>query len=102
MNYRIDITPNARKWLKEIGKYIGQDNPQRALSFIDEITNGFNQRLSLFPYSGQVLEGWNFKWEIRVWSHKNYISYYRVIEDTKTVEILYIFNASKSMEWLYK
>lgn len=101
MNYRVEVTQNARIWLKEIAKHIGQDNPERALRFIDEITDKFNQIFSLFPYSGQVLEESNFQWEIRVWSHKNYISYYRVIEDTQTVEILYIFNASKSMEWLY-
>lgn len=35
--YHIEFMPSARACLLEIGEYIALDNPQRAVTFIDEI-----------------------------------------------------------------
>ena len=51
-HYRVEIMPTARAGLLEIGEYIALDNPVRAMSFIDEITDSLHKQLSLFPFSG--------------------------------------------------
>ena len=38
-HYRVEIMPTAKAGLLEIGEYIALDNPTRAISFIDEITD---------------------------------------------------------------
>jgi plasmid stabilization system protein ParE len=55
-HYRIEIMPTARAGLLEIGEYIALDNPVRAISFMDEITDSLHKILSLFPYSGKIAE----------------------------------------------
>lgn len=99
-HYRIEIMPTAREGLLEIGEYIALDNPVRAITFIDEIIDSIQKNLSIFPYSGKVAEDIEVDQEVRVWSHGNYISYYRVAEDKQLVEVLYVFNASRDMQSL--
>lgn len=55
-HYRVETMPTARTGLLEIGEYIALDNPVRAMSFIDEITDSLHRQLSLFPLSGKVTE----------------------------------------------
>lgn len=99
-HYRIEIMPTAREGLLEIGEYIALDNPARAITFIDEITDSLQKSLSIFPYSGKVADDIEVDQEIRMWSHGNYISYYRVVEEKQLVEVLYVFNASRDMQAL--
>jgi toxin ParE1/3/4 len=99
-HYRIEITPTAREGLLEIGEYIALDNPTRAITFIDEITDSLQKNLSIFPYSGKVADDVEVDQEIRMWSHGNYISYYRVVEEKQLVEVLYVFNTSRDMQSL--
>lgn len=99
-HYRIEVMPTAREGLLEIGEYIALDNPARAITFIDEITDSLQKNLSIFPYSGKVADDIEADQEIRMWSHGNYISYYRVVEEKQLVEVLYVFNASRDMQAL--
>jgi toxin ParE1/3/4 len=99
-HYRIDIMPTARAGLLEIGEYIALDNPVRAISFMDEITDSLQKTLSIFPYSGKVAEDLDVGQEIRVWSHGNYNSYYRILEEQQLVEVLFIFHASRDIQAL--
>jgi plasmid stabilization system protein ParE len=76
------------------------DNPPRAITFIDEITDSLQKNLSIFPYSGKVADDIEVDQEIRMWSHDNYISNYRVVEEKQLVEVLYVFNTSRDMQSL--
>ena len=55
-HYRVEIMPTAKAGLLEIGEYIALDNPTRAISFIDEITDLLQRQLSLFPLPGKIAE----------------------------------------------
>ncbi len=92
--------PPAREGLLAIGEYIALDNPVRAVTFVDEITTSLEKTLSIFPLSGKIYEELNLGEEIRVWSHGNYNSYYRVLDNKQVIEILFIFNASRDMRSL--
>ena len=95
--YQIIIMPYAREGLLAIGEYIALDNPVRAITFVDEITSSLEKTLSIFPLSGKITEELELGEEIRVWSYGNYNSYYRVLDNKKTVEVLFVFNASRDV-----
>jgi plasmid stabilization system protein ParE len=90
--------PSARAGLLEIGQYIALDNPARAISFIDEIIQSIEKTLSIFPNSGKLVEDLGLDEQIRVWPYENYNSYYFVREEQLTVEILFVFNASRNIK----
>ncbi|SMM98595.1 hypothetical protein SPONN_2609 [uncultured Candidatus Thioglobus sp.] len=92
--------PSARESLLAIGEYIAFDNPVRAITFVDEITASLEKTLSIFPLSGKVVEELDLSEEIRIWSYGHYNSYYRVLDDKKFVEVLFIFNASRDVDSL--
>ena len=99
-SYRIIITPTAENCLLEIGEYIALDNPERAITFLTEITDSLRQTLSMFPYSGKVAEDLELDEEVRVMPYGNYNSYYRVKEEEELVEVLFVFNASRHVRGL--
>ncbi|SMN16936.1 hypothetical protein CRYPD_1350 [uncultured Candidatus Thioglobus sp.] len=92
--------PSAREGLLVIGEYIALDNPTRAITFVDEMTTSLNKTLSIFPYSGKIVEELDLIDEIRIWSYDHYNSYYRVLDDKQIVEILFVFNASRDVSSL--
>lgn len=65
-HYQIITMPSAREGLLAIGEYIALDNPDRAITFVDEITSSLEKTLSIFPYSGKVSEELGLGEEIRV------------------------------------
>ena len=99
-SYQIKIMPSAREGLLEIGEYIALDNPTRAVTFVDEITDSLEKILSVFPYSGRIIESLDLGKEIRVWSYGNYNSYYHVLDDKQIVEVLFILNARRDINSL--
>ena len=52
--------------------------------------------LSVFPNSGRITDDLGFDEKIRMFPYKKYKSYYRVVEDKKLVEILYVLNSNKN------
>ncbi|SMN00431.1 hypothetical protein SPONN_1671 [uncultured Candidatus Thioglobus sp.] len=99
-HYKIAFSENAVNGLLEISDYIALDNPVRAGSFVKELTTSLRKTLSLFPYSGKVVKELDLSEEIRIWSYGHYNSYYRVLDDKKFVEVLFIFNASRDVDSL--
>lgn len=99
-HYSIKIMPTARLGLLTIGDYIALDNPIRAISFVDEITDSLQKTLSLFPYSGKKVDDLSAQQEIRVWSYGRYNCYYHIIEQKSLVEILFVFHASRDVQKL--
>ena len=100
--YEVELMPSARLGLLDIGEYIALDNPDQAMSFIDELTGALKKTLSIFPYSGTVVEDLDIDEEIRFFPHGNYNSYYRVIEERQLVEVLFIFNTNRDIRSLIK
>ena len=97
-NYTVVFSKTADEGILQIVDYIALDNPTRGLSFVEEITHSLNRTLSLFPYSGKIADNLDMAEEIRVWTHGNYNSYYRVIEEQQLVEVLFIFHASRNAQ----
>ncbi|WP_295456527.1 type II toxin-antitoxin system RelE/ParE family toxin [uncultured Thiodictyon sp.] len=82
--YRVEWRPLARDDLRDIVRYIGQDNPTRARRFGQELRDK-TKPLAQYPELGRPgrLPGIR---ELVV--HPNYIVFYRELVETRTVQIL--------------
>ncbi|MFA5597180.1 MAG: type II toxin-antitoxin system RelE/ParE family toxin [Pusillimonas sp.] len=94
--YRIDWRPKAREDLREIVRYIGKDSPATAKKFGNELRDK-TKPLAEFPEMGRTgrpgLPGWLRELVV----YKNYIIFYRVLDDSRTVEILRVKHAAQQM-----
>jgi len=92
--YRIEWRPKAREDLRAIVRYIGQENPTRARSFGRELRD---KTLPLAQHPKLGRNGWpglpDYVRELV--AHRNYIVFYRVLEEARTVEILRVKPASQ-------
>lgn len=96
--YTVAFAEKAEEALLDIVAYIALDNPVRAESFVQELTASLRQTLSIFPKSGKVVQDLvDLGQEIRMWSHGNYNSYYRVDDDKRLVEVLFILHGSRDI-----
>ena len=93
MSYNISFSKLSRKKLKEISNYIGQDNPRRAESFIDEMNAHLYKRLSSMPFSGREVEP-----GIRMIPFKRYTILYRVLTTEQKVLIVDIFGGGQDWQ----
>lgn len=89
--YRIEWRPLARDDLLSIVRYIGKDSVERAKRFGGEL-KAKTESLALHPAMGRPgrIAGTR---ELVV--HPNYIVFYRVQEDAKTVQVLRIKHAAR-------
>ena len=90
MSYKIIISAASRQKLKQIATYIAQENPARAISFIDEMQASFQQTLAIMPYSGREI-----KPQLRMLPLKRYNIFYQVNEAERSVYVLDIFSGSQ-------
>lgn len=97
-SYSVFIMPTAKEGLLEIAEYIAIDNPAKAIDFIDEMMESLINTLSIFPYGGRVVDHLDLNEEIRMSAYRSYNSYYRIMENQKRVDILFIFNGSRDIE----
>lgn len=89
--YRIEWRPLARDDLLSIVRYIGQDSVERAKRFGGEL-KAKTESLSLHPAMGRPgrIAGTR---ELVV--HPNYIVFYRIQDEAKTVQVLRIKHAAR-------
>ncbi len=90
MKYR--ISDEARRDLAGIGQYIAQDNPARALSFIDEMTAKF-RLVAERPLSFPAREEWHS--DLRSALHRPYVIVFRVADDR--VDIVRVFHGARDI-----
>jgi toxin ParE1/3/4 len=90
MKYR--ISDEARRDLTGIGQYIAQDNPARALSFIDEMTAKF-RIVAERPLSFPARDDWHP--DLRSSLHRPYVIVFRVTDDH--VDIVRIFHGARDI-----
>jgi len=85
--YRIEWRPKAREDLRGIVRYIGQDNPARARSFGKELRDK-TRPLAQHPELGRKGRPGLPEWLRELVVHPNYIVFYRVLDESRTIEIL--------------
>ncbi len=85
---RVEFSPESQSDLEAIGDYIARDNPLRADSFLDEISDAalsLGQWPNRAPVSGVHPA-------VRRWVHGAYNIYFEVLSDR--VRVLRILNAA--------
>ncbi|MFN4114787.1 MAG: type II toxin-antitoxin system RelE/ParE family toxin [Sphingomonadaceae bacterium] len=90
MKYR--VSDEARRDLVDIGRHIAQDNPSRALTFIDELTTRF-RIVAERPLSFPAREEWHP--DLRSALHRPYVILFRVAGDH--VEIVRVFHSARDI-----
>jgi toxin ParE1/3/4 len=79
----VQFSAAAQLDLLEIGDYIARDNPDRAVSFVDEIAARC-RTLSEFPRKGRLHR--SLRREARILAYRGYLIVYREHEDRVTIE----------------
>ena len=102
--YNLNFLPVAKNDMVEIAKYISHElsNPTAAENLIEEMLESAD-RLAIFPYSNAVyvpLRPLNH--EYRRLAVKNYILFYWVDEDKKTVTIARVIYSHRNYNRLLK
>ncbi len=97
MSYNMEFTQTAKEDLREIALYIAEESKEidSALRFVVELQNSVEQ-LKSFPLSGgcpkdRVLCSFGY----RFLAYKDYLPFYTVDEEKKTVYIEAVFNRKK-------
>ena len=96
MSYNLVFSKKIELDLQDIAFYIAQDNPVRAITFVDELISYFHEILKYFPFSGKKVKG-----KIRRLTYKRYVILYDVNEKKKLVTLLHIFAGGQDWKSLY-
>lgn len=94
--YRIEWRPMAREDLRVIVRYIGKDNPTRAKSFGQELRDN-TKPLAQHPELGRQGRPGLPEWLRELVVHSNYIVFYRVLAEARTVEILRVKHTAQQV-----
>lgn len=94
--YRIEWRPMAREDLRGIVRYIGKDNPTRAKSFGKELRDK-TKPLAQHPELGRRGRPGLPEWLRELVVHPNYIVFYRVLAEARTIEILRVKHAAQQV-----
>lgn len=86
----------AREDLRAIVRHIGKDNPTRAKSFGQELRDK-TKSLAQYPELGRYGRPGLPEWLRELIVHPNYLVFYRVLTDTRTVEILRVKHAAQQV-----
>jgi toxin ParE1/3/4 len=92
--YRIKWRPMAREDLRAIVDYIGKDSPSRAKRFGQELRDKTNP-LAQHPELGRKGRPGLPDWLRELVVHPNYVVFYRVLAEARTVEILRVKHAAQ-------
>ena len=92
--YRIEWRPMAREDLRAIVRHIGRDNPTRAKSFGQELRDK-TKPLAQHPELGRKGRPGLPEWLRELMVHPNYIVFYRVLAEARSVEILRVKHAAQ-------
>ncbi len=95
-NYSIEWRPLARDDLRAIVRYISKENPARAKSFVQELQDK-TLLLVEHPEVGRHGRPGLPDWLRELVVHPNYIVFYRVLNETRVVEILRVKHAAQQL-----
>jgi toxin ParE1/3/4 len=91
---KLVFTDEAKADLLQIGEWIAEDNPPRALTFVDELETCC-ARLTAMPRAYPLVPRHENSGVRRV-PHGNYLIFYRVTADA--VEILHVLHGARDYE----
>ena len=94
--YSVIWRPIAEADLANIIDYIAQDSPANAKRFGKEL-RAKTRQLAEFPGTGRSGRPGLPDWLRELVAHKNYIIFYRVLDESRTVEILRIKHTAQQM-----
>lgn len=94
--YRIEWRPMAQEDLRTIVRYIGKDNPTRAKSFGKELRDK-TKLLAQHPELGHTGRPGLPDWLRELVVHPNYIVFYRVLAEARTLQILRVKHAAQQL-----
>jgi toxin ParE1/3/4 len=75
---RLVLTRQARRGLQEIGDWIAQDSPRRAVSFVEELEGRLNV-LTQAPEGFPLAPGYEV-FGVRRYAWRGYLAFYQVID----------------------
>jgi len=90
------FAPKAEQDLEEIGDYIARDNPERALSFVEEIEQHcyrVAETPTAFPERDDIAQG------LRMAVHGKYLILYRILTDC--VQIVRVVHGARNLTDLF-
>ena len=88
------FTREAENDLERIGDYIAVDNPQRAVTFVNELINRC-ERLADAPHGFPLVPRYEGR-RIRRRSYREYLIFYRV--GVAQIEIVHVLNGAQDYE----
>jgi toxin ParE1/3/4 len=91
------VSPEAEADLEEIGDYIAQDNPHRAVTFIDEIRARF-EAISRMPLA--YAERPEIDPGVRACVHGNYVIFFYATD--RAVEIARVLHGARNIARLFQ
>lgn len=94
MPYTVKYSEDAVVDFDGILHFIAQDNPLRAISFVDELRQRAAEALELFPNVGRQFGA------ARMLSFGNYIILYRVDDAARTVTIIVVTEGHRDWQEL--
>lgn len=96
--YNIEYLPIAEQDLTEIIEYIMLDNPEAALSMLNQFDEAIST-LEMFPYSGSIPNDIRLQsLDYRMLIVDNYLVFYVILDDT--VEIRRILHGKRKYSFL--
>ncbi|MBK5249745.1 MAG: type II toxin-antitoxin system RelE/ParE family toxin [Actinomycetales bacterium] len=96
MTYHVRLTPNARQDRDRVLAWYDAEAPDQTERFIDEFYAAA-RRLENFPHSGRVLRRGARRLSLHVFPYQ---LWYRVHDDTSTVEIIAVLHHRQDSEQL--
>jgi len=94
--YRIEWRPQAREDLRAIVRYIGKESPTTAKKFSQELHSKV-QVLLQHPKLGRTGRPGLPAYLRELVAHRNYIIFYRVLDESSIVEILRVKHAAQQI-----
>lgn len=94
--YNVIWRPIAETDFNNIVDHITKDSPARAKRFGNELRDK-TQQLAEYPHLGRIGRPGLPDWLRELVVHKNYIIFYRVLDESRSVEILRVKHAAQQM-----
>lgn len=91
---KVILSDNAERDLEAIGDWIAQDNPARAISFVEELLQACRE-IGSAPRSFPMVDGQRDR-TLRRRVHGNYLIFYDIGETA--VEILHVLHGARDYE----
>jgi toxin ParE1/3/4 len=90
------LSPRAEADLVDIGSYIADDNPARAMSFILELRD-FMQKVAANPFIGRPRDDLRMGLRSVPFIGYNYVIYYRVISQRAGIKVERVLHGARDV-----